>query len=79
VRKAKATYQDGKEEGIVSGFYEDGTLMREATYTAGVPNGPAKQYYPSGALHIEDTFRNGTVVHRKTYDESGKLLAEETR
>lgn len=78
-KKAEATYQDGKEEGIVRGFYEDGTLMRESTFTAGVLNGSAKQYYPSGALHIEDTVRNGTVVHRKTYDESGKLLAEETR
>jgi antitoxin component YwqK of YwqJK toxin-antitoxin module len=75
----EATFQDGKEEGIVRGFYENGTLMRETSYTAGVANGPAKQYYPSGAVQVEDTFRNGTVVNRKTYDESGTLLSEEAR
>jgi antitoxin component YwqK of YwqJK toxin-antitoxin module len=61
VTQKKSFNQNGKEDGLVQFFYDDGSIQMEMTKKDGVIQGTATTYWP-----------NGDVKKRIAYDASGK-------
>ena len=55
----KATYKDGKLNGIYEEYYEDGQLSWKQTYKDEKPNGLNESYYENGQLHYKSTYKDG--------------------
>ncbi len=55
-------------------YYAGGQLKAVAHFKDGVPVGTAKQYYKSGKIQYIDTYKDGQMINRRTYGESGQLL-----
>ena len=58
-------YIEGKLEGELRKFYQDGTLMEESIYQNGVLNGIAKWYDTEGNLSIAYEYENGKLVNQE--------------
>lgn len=67
-------YKDGKKNGIVRAYLENGKLYQEVHYTDGKKNGIVKTYYESGKLQWETPYANDTIKGiLNLYYENGKL------
>lgn len=53
------TFKNGKRDGFVREFSENGNLMLEVPYLDGKEDGTAKEYYKNGKIHYERSFKNG--------------------
>ncbi|MHC4278472.1 MAG: toxin-antitoxin system YwqK family antitoxin [Planctomycetota bacterium] len=58
-------------------YYESGQLQLKVNFKDGERHGLTKEYYQSGDIKYIDTYKNGTKIHRKMYDERGKLEFEQ--
>ena len=56
-KKGQITWQDGKENGLVTYYYPDGRKSYEANYREGKKNGYATVWYPSGQKQWQTVFR----------------------
>ncbi len=74
--KLEYDYKDGEQEGIYKRYYETGQVEEEGSFKDGEQEGLRKGYYESGNISYIDTFKNGKWIHRKSYDEDGKLESD---
>ncbi len=75
--KEEANIKDHKLEGIGKAYYKSGQLKFKGNYKDGKLHGLTKEYQPKGNVLYIDTYKNGTKIHRKMYDERGKLEFEQ--
>lgn len=70
-------YKNGKEDGELKIYRNDGTIFLEGTYKQGKPNGIVKEYNEDGTLLSYDEFKDGTP-HGKSiiYQKDNKILKE---
>ncbi len=70
-------YKNGKEDGELKIYQNDGSLFLEGTYKEGKPHGIVKEYNPDGSILSYDEFQNG-IQHGKSiiYNKNKKLLKE---
>jgi antitoxin component YwqK of YwqJK toxin-antitoxin module len=68
-----SNYQDGKLNGELIQFFENGTLREKGSYVLGKKNGVWEKYHSNGAKMIQERFKNG-LKHGwcYAYSESGK-------
>ena len=59
------SYVNGKEDGNLKIYNNDGKLFLEGTYAQGKPHGYVKEYNEDGTLHSYDEFKNG-IQHGKS-------------
>jgi len=60
---ASSTYINGKLEGKVVKYYDDGTTLKEeSNYKNGVMHGSSKYYDQEGNIKLEYTYKNGKMV-----------------
>ena len=62
-------------DGIVTGYYEDGTIQVRATYDNGVKQGRVIRYYPNGTKQVESFYTDDKFDGvRTTWYENGKPI-----
>ena len=70
-------YKNGKKDGIVKWYKQNGNLAQEVPYKDGKLEGVAKWYYESGNLRSETSYKNDKREGiEKSYDENGNLRIE---
>ncbi len=62
--KEERYYEQGKLEGIVRIYYDDGALLEEGYYKAGVREGISKWYDKAGNVTIQYEYKNGQLVKK---------------
>ena len=55
----KATYKDGKFDGLFVQHYDNGQLKDKVTFKDGKPDGPYVEYWDSGRLAKKLTYKDG--------------------
>jgi antitoxin component YwqK of YwqJK toxin-antitoxin module len=68
----KAKMVDGRYDGEVLHFYEDGTQQTKSIYKAGDPI-QIEEFFESGKLKVTKTYKNGKLEKSESYYENGKL------
>ena len=69
--KVERTYKDGKLEGLVTEWYENGQKSGESTYKDGKQHGLETLWHTNGQKKLEVTYLNGTETSVTEWDESG--------
>jgi antitoxin component YwqK of YwqJK toxin-antitoxin module len=73
----EGNFQNGKLNGVVKEYYENGQLKSEGNSKNGQPDGLLKEYYENGQPQRLTTYANGEVNGLKTeYYENGKKRLE---
>lgn len=62
--KEERFYQDGKLEGTVKIYYDNGKIMEEGAYKNGTRDGVSKWYDQEGNVTIEYEYKNGQLVKK---------------
>jgi hypothetical protein len=76
---AKVEVKNGKPNGSVKNFYEDGKLRMEATYLDGKKNGPVTFYQTNGKKFSVTNYDMGHKQgEERKYYEDGKLMSVNT-
>ena len=71
-------FKNGKMNGSLRKFFQDGTLMTESYYNDGLPDGKFIQYYMDGKLQIVGNYKNGIQTGEwKYFDKDGDFIDEE--
>lgn len=60
----KRFYKNGKLEGTVKKYYDDGSIMEESLYTSGKLNGVSKWYDQQGNVTLEYEYENGKLIKK---------------
>lgn len=70
-------YKNGKEDGLLKIYQNDGSIFLEGTYKEGKPHGMVKEYNADGSIFSYDEFQNG-IQHGKSiiYNKNNKILKE---
>jgi hypothetical protein len=58
-RRISASLKDGKLDGTVETYYENGQLMEKGPFKDRVPDGPTEGYYENGQLWMKGTYKDG--------------------
>jgi hypothetical protein len=66
-------YANGKLNGTYKAFDEFGIPFFEISYKDNVQHGADKIFDQKGVLQFMDTYSNGVLINRKTFDEFGRL------
>ncbi len=61
-------------DGFTKIYYENGNIKALIIFKEGKKDGVCKTYYPSGNIENEIECRNDIIVHKKTYDETGRVI-----
>ena len=77
VKRSKVRYEQGRENGTVTLWYDNGRREYEVFFVAGVKQGIEKWWYDNGVQRIEIRYRDG-VEHGQVsaWDRDGRLLAQ---
>jgi len=67
-------YKAGKLHGVFRAFDENGNLYFEMNFLNGKKEGKEFIYFNKGVIEFENTYQNGERIHRKTFNEAGKLI-----
>ena len=79
VRRTSSEYIDGKLNGLLTTFYEDGTLMMETNYLDAQKHGIERGYNEQGILVGEVTYENGMINGLlRRYTDEGILFQEQS-
>ncbi|GAB1444762.1 MAG: toxin-antitoxin system YwqK family antitoxin [Cyclobacteriaceae bacterium] len=62
--KEERNYQNGKLEGIVKVYYDNGKIMEEGAYQNGTRHGVSKWYDQDGNVTIEYEYDNGKLIKK---------------
>jgi len=62
--KEERHYQNGKLEGIVKVYYDNGKIMEEGAYQNGTRHGVSKWYDQEGNVTIEYEYKNGELIKK---------------
>ena len=69
-------YKNGKEDGELKIYRNDGKLFLEGTYKQGKPNGIVKEYNDDGSLLSYDEFKDGIPHGKSIIYQNNKILKE---
>ena len=76
--RVRATFKDGKENGLYEGYYENGQLHFRTTHKNGIPDGLWEGFYENGQLkergNIKDLEQDGLWEY---FDDGGNLTKTE--
>ena len=75
--KGEGSFKDDKRNGLIKGYHENGIIGAEVNFKDDKQDGIERAYYPNGEIQYIHTYKNGKLIHRKDYDEKGKLINEE--
>ncbi|MBB5369859.1 MULTISPECIES: toxin-antitoxin system YwqK family antitoxin [unclassified Janthinobacterium] len=75
IEKQVAQDMQGRQDGVSSTYYPDGTLESRGDWRHGLPEGPHQHYHGTGKLREEVVYRDGKRIDGpgQTFDENGKL------
>jgi len=73
----EVTYRNGEIVGPKKTYYENGQLKSETLYQNSQKEGDYTEYYENGEIRRIHTYKNRKLVHKKTFDEKGKLVSDE--
>lgn len=75
VEKQVAQDAQGRQDGISSTYYPDGTLETQGSWRAGLPEGAHREFHSTGKLRVAMEYRNGKSIDGpvQSFDESGSL------
>ncbi len=62
--KEERLYKNGKLEGVVKIYYDNGKIMEEGLYKNGTRDGVSKWYDQEGNVTIEYEYKNGELVKK---------------
>ena len=74
--KAKMPIRNDQLNGMTMVYYESGSPRAAVPFQNNKAEGVASLYYENGTLHFENTYKEGILIHREEYDESGNLISE---
>jgi antitoxin component YwqK of YwqJK toxin-antitoxin module len=69
-------YDNGKLQGAVKTWYENGNVMKSIPYSKGMVHGTLEIYYESGGVFEEVEFNFGTHKYMTTNFEDGTVADE---
>ena len=72
----KSTVILGKREGPFEEYYKGGAVKREGVYKNGLEEGVFKNYSELGYVRFDDFYEDGVLLHRRKYDNKGKVVGE---
>jgi Uncharacterized protein conserved in bacteria len=76
---SKGNYIDGKEDGLVIGYYNDGQLEYSEIYKNGIQNGPFEWFHANGKISTRGNFRDGEKDGLlEAFSENGEILMKKT-
>ena len=58
-RRISASLTDGKLDGMVESYYENGQLRERGPFKDGIPDGPSEGYHENGQLWMKGTYKDG--------------------
>jgi antitoxin component YwqK of YwqJK toxin-antitoxin module len=67
---------DGLYEGLSRSWYRSGPLRREVHFLHDGLHGPYREWHANGQLKNEGEYEHGICTWMKSWDESGKLIAD---
>ncbi|WP_300757159.1 toxin-antitoxin system YwqK family antitoxin [Janthinobacterium sp.] len=75
VEKKVAQDAQGRQDGVSSTYYPDGTLETQGGWRAGLPEGLHREFHSTGKLRVALEYRNGKSIDGpvQSFDESGSL------
>ena len=65
--------KDGKINGLVTYWYENGEKKSEGTYKNGKKDGLFTWWYVNGKKEYEGTYKNGRKISVKEWNEDGSV------
>lgn len=71
LKKYISNLTNGKEDGVVANFSEDGELISEAQYCMGILHGISKTYYHHYNMVLQETYDNGTLTGSEKFNYDG--------
>ena len=69
-------YDNGKLQGTVKTWYENGNVMKSIPYSKGMVHGTLEIYYESGGVFEEANFKYGTPKVITIYNEDGSVAEQ---
>jgi MORN repeat protein len=75
--KGEINFENGKLEGVSKFYYKNGKTQSELLFKGGKLDGISKKYYDSGLYAYLDSYNEGELISRKSYDKEGKLKFEQ--
>ena len=66
-------YKNGKEDGLFTGWYENGKKKWEETYKYGEYDGLETKWYKNGKKKSEQTWKDGKFISKKEWNEDGSI------
>lgn len=73
VKQLEYTLKDGKFNGLLTAYHENGTIKRKGNYTNGKANGAFVEYDEQGGITYEYTMKNGLNDGLQTHYEDKKI------
>lgn len=72
----ESTFVEGKMNGLLTKYFEDGSINETVTFVDNEEQGPFKEYYANGQVQWEGQYLNGDQEFGllKQYDEAGTLI-----
>ena len=67
-------FDEGRQNGMMSSFYADGTKESEGTLVQGQFHGKVVYYHRNGQIKSHYKYENGQPVTRKNWDENGNMV-----
>lgn len=70
--ESNVTY--GNDIGYETWYHKNGRKWLEGYYIGEQKDGPWKMYYENGQLDVEIIHKNGQIISKKCWDQSGELI-----
>ena len=70
--QALSQFKDGKPDGLLTVWADNGQKVREGTSKDGKPDGPYTEWHENGQKAIEVTFKDGEEVSTKYWNSKGE-------
>jgi antitoxin component YwqK of YwqJK toxin-antitoxin module len=75
--KERAVYSRQEKDSEIKEYYPDGKIQSEKTIKNGTPFGHWKFYHENGNMSADETYSEGKLSHKVTYDTHGKKLTDQ--
>jgi len=69
-------YKAGRPDGLTRYYNDLGRLTGETVFAAGEP-AEAREFFENSRLRILESYTDGELVNRKTFDRTGRAESEE--
>jgi antitoxin component YwqK of YwqJK toxin-antitoxin module len=69
--------ENGKKQGLSQEYYRSGVIKEQGPYAGDVRQGVFTLYEESGQKRFEEIYKDGVLVQRKEYNDSGRTIMEQ--